>query len=89
MALEGLRAPAPAWVRAFDHWLVDAVERGDVDALADYRSRAPFAERNHPTEEHLLPLFVALGAAGENARGRTLHRSTSYGVLAMTAFAFG
>jgi 4,5-DOPA dioxygenase extradiol len=58
------------------------------DALVDYRRRAPFAAKNHPTEEHYFPLLVALGAAGPGARGRTLHRSTTYGVLAMTAFAF-
>lgn len=78
----------PAWVRAFDDWLVDAVERGDEEALVEYRRRAPFAERNHPTEEHFLPLLVALGAAGPGARGRVLHRSTTYGVLAMSAFEF-
>lgn len=80
---------APAWVTEFDDWLVDAVERGDAEALVNYRSRAPSAESNHPTEEHYIPLLVAFGAAGPNARGRTLHRSTTYGVLSMTAFAFG
>lgn len=82
-------SPEPDWVQAFDDWLVAAVERGDEEALVDYRSRAPFAAENHPTEEHYFPLLVALGAAGPNARGRTLHRSTTYGVLAMSAFAFG
>ncbi|MBL8861186.1 MAG: dioxygenase [Planctomycetes bacterium] len=87
-SLEPPGSAAPAWVQAFDDWLVAAVERGDADALVDYRRRAPHAERNHPTEEHYLPLLVALGAAGEGARGRTLHRSTTFGVLAMSAFAF-
>ncbi len=82
-------APAPEWVREFDAWLTDAARRGDVEALVDYRSRAPSAVRNHPTEEHLIPLFVALGAAGEGAKGRLLHHSTTYGVLSMSAFSFG
>jgi len=81
-------SPRPDWVRAFGDWLVAAVERGDEEALVDYRRRAPFAARNHPTEEHYVPLLVAAGAAGVNARGRTLHRSHTYGVLEMTAFAF-
>lgn len=80
--------PPPAYVGAFDDWLVAAVEAGRTDDLVDYRRQAPEAARNHPTEEHLLPLFVALGAGGGEA-GRTLHRSTSWGIIAMTAFAFG
>jgi 4,5-DOPA dioxygenase extradiol len=74
--------------KAFDDWLVARVEEGDVEALLEYRERAPFAARHHPTEEHLLPLFVALGAAGPGARGRALHRSTTWGALSMTAFEF-
>ncbi|MBX6366987.1 MAG: dioxygenase, partial [Rhodospirillales bacterium] len=41
--------------------------------------------RNHPTEEHFLPLFVALGAGG---RAERLHSSTSMGALRMDAYAF-
>lgn len=79
---------APSWVRSFDDWLVERVELGDERGLAGYRSLAPHAERNHPTEEHLFPLQVAFGAAGEGARGSVLHRSVEWGTLAMTAFRF-
>lgn len=79
---------APNWVRAFDDWLVERAAAGDADALVDYRKRAPDARRNHPTEEHFLPLHVALGAAGEGARGTALHRSVQYGTLSMTALRF-
>ena len=48
---------------------------------------APEAARNHPTDEHLLPLFVAMGAGG--AQGVRLHHSYTYDVLAMDAYAFG
>jgi 4,5-DOPA dioxygenase extradiol len=87
-ALERPGSRAPNWVSAFDDWLVERAVEGDVESLVDYRARAPFAAQNHPTEEHYFPLLVALGAAGEGARGRVLHRSTTYGVLSMTAFAF-
>ena len=80
---------APGWVTAFDDWLAARVEAGDTDALVRYRALAPDARRNHPSEEHYAPLLVALGAAGPAARGRVLHRSTTYGVLSMAAFAFG
>lgn len=76
-----------AWSKAFDDWLVDKIEAGDVEALLGWNERAPHALRSHPTSEHLLPLFVALGAS-RDGRGRALHRSTTYGSLAMTAFAF-
>jgi 4,5-DOPA dioxygenase extradiol len=87
-ALERPGSQAPDWVRAFDDWLVERAAAGDAESLVEYRARAPFAAQNHPTEEHYFPLLVALGAAGEGARGRVLHRSTTYGVLSMTAFAF-
>jgi 4,5-DOPA dioxygenase extradiol len=49
---------------------------------------APEAERNHPTDEHFLPFYVALGA-GEGASGRRLHHSYDRELLAMDAYAFG
>ena len=81
-------APAPDWVRAFADWVADAVAAGDAAALVDYRRKGPQACRNHPTDEHYLPLLVALGAAGEGARGIRLPGGVSYGVLAMDAFVF-
>jgi len=76
----------PTFVTEFNDWLHVQVTAGDVDALIDYRRLAPAAVRNHPTEEHLLPLFVAMAAGG--GAGRRLHASISDGVLAMDAYAF-
>lgn len=81
------QAASPFWVQQFDHWLADMIEQGDWQALLNYRQIAPFARENHPTEEHLLPLFVALGAAGE-AKGIQLHQSYVYGAFSMAAYAF-
>lgn len=78
----------PDWARAFEDWLVAAAVAGDGDALGDYRQRAPAARQAHPTEEHFLPLPLALGAGGPRARGRVLHRGFSYGSLSMASFAF-
>ena len=55
----------PGWSREFDAWATEAIERGDLDELADYRSRAPGLRFAHPTVEHLVPLFVAAGAGGD------------------------
>ncbi len=56
-------AKAPGWSTDFDAWAADALGRGDVDALASYRSAAPGMPYAHPTVEHYTPLFVTLGAA--------------------------
>jgi len=58
-------AEAPGWSRDFDAWAADALARGDVDALASYRSKAPGMPYAHPTVEHFTPLFVTLGAAAD------------------------
>ncbi|MGG6298184.1 DODA-type extradiol aromatic ring-opening family dioxygenase [Leptolyngbya sp. AN02str] len=84
---DGTQTP-PTWVTEFDQWLAEHVLRNDVDALLNYRQLAPYAVRNHPTDEHLLPLFVALGAAAESPLISQLHASYSHTVLSMAAYAF-
>lgn len=56
-------ADVPGWSRDFDLWAGDALTRGDVDLLSDYRAKAPGMPYAHPTVEHYTPLFVTLGAA--------------------------
>jgi 4,5-DOPA dioxygenase extradiol len=50
---------------AFDEWAVDALARGDVDVLTDYRAKAPGAAIAHPTAEHFVPLLLTVGAADD------------------------
>lgn len=76
------------YVREFADWIWERLEAQDLPALLDYRARAPHAVRAHPTEEHLLPFFVALGAAGQTGTTSRLHASVAHGMLAMDAFAF-
>jgi 4,5-DOPA dioxygenase extradiol len=83
----------PAWVTDFRDWIADRVAHGAVDDLTAYRSRAPFARENHPTEEHFLPFHVALGAAGEGGpdgriKGERVHASLLRGAMAMDCYAF-
>jgi len=82
-------AAPPADVVAFADWMHAALQDDRVDDLLAYRRKAPYAAVQHPTDEHLLPLFVALGAAGDKARATRLHASTTYGALRMDAYAFG
>lgn len=78
----------PPYVRQFADWVAERLEEGDLEALLNYRDRAPEALRAHPTEEHLLPLFVALGAAGDVPRAERIHASIQDRVLAMDIYRF-
>jgi 4,5-DOPA dioxygenase extradiol len=78
----------PAYVRAFSDWLAARLAARDTAALLDYRRQAPGGVQAHPSDEHLLPLFVALGAAGENARAHRFHAGIDDYVIAMDAYAF-
>ncbi|QIX25679.1 dioxygenase [Nocardioides sp. JQ2195] len=58
-----IEAAAPGWSKDFDHWAGEALQRGDIDELAAYKSKAPGMPYAHPTVEHYIPLFITLGAA--------------------------
>ncbi|HWS27835.1 MAG TPA: class III extradiol ring-cleavage dioxygenase [Xanthomonadales bacterium] len=79
----------PEYARAFADWVRDAVEQGDVAALVDYRNRAPHARRAHPTEEHFLPLLVALGASLPADRPQWIAGEMTHQVLSMAGCAWG
>lgn len=79
----------PQYAQAFADWIAAAVARYDVDALVHYRERAPHARRAHPTEEHFLPLLVALGASDTDEPRCRVTGGMTYGVLSMDSFLFG
>lgn len=78
-------APEPDWSREFSGWIHERLVVGDAAALADYRAQAPHGALAHPTEEHFMPLFVAMGAGGSAER---LHSSATFGSLRMDAYSF-
>ncbi|MFL9924435.1 class III extradiol ring-cleavage dioxygenase [Herbaspirillum lusitanum] len=73
----------------FLHWFLDHLQSGDLESLLAYRSLAPHAVRTHPTDEHLLSLFFAMGAADDWKRFVHLDSGSTYHSLRMDAFAFG
>ena len=75
--------------QAFREWFATASAAADWPALFDYRRQAPHAQLMHPTDEHLLPWFVAAGAGGGGTPGRRIHASFTHGDLGMDAYAFG
>ncbi len=76
------------YVAPFIDWIEQKLATGDIAALLDYRRQAPYAERAHPTDEHLLPLFVALGAAGKTAKAQRIDAGVDQGLLAMDIYRF-
>jgi 4,5-DOPA dioxygenase extradiol len=82
-----LDSPPPPWVSEFADWLHAAIEADRTEDVLDFETKAPQARRNHPTTEHFLPLFVAMGAGG--GWGKRIHASNTYGILAMDAYQFG
>jgi len=79
--------PAPYATR-FQDWVKQRIEGHALDELADYRKLSPDGVRAHPTDEHFLPLFVALGAAREDYKAERLYDGVEMGALAMDAYRF-
>ena len=76
----------PDWVATFNEWLADKILTDDADALFQYKTHA-YGLRNHPTADHISPLFTALGAGDGGTGTSRLHQSYTYGVLAMDIYA--
>jgi len=85
-AIDAPEAPESA---AFRRWFEQKAAAADWAALLDYRQQAPSAQDMHPTDEHLLPWYVAAGAGGSDDPALRLHASLTYGALGMDAYAFG
>ena len=81
----GATSTMPVWAAEFQDWIVKAVDENRKNDMAHYRSLAPHASRNHPGEEHFLPLLVASGAGD---RGNRIHSDVCFGALAMDAYRF-
>ncbi|MEC9343310.1 MAG: class III extradiol ring-cleavage dioxygenase, partial [Pseudomonadota bacterium] len=83
--------PDPAMsaaVESFTGWFAEQFGAGDREAVLDWRDKAPFVKENHPTDEHLMPLFFAYGAAGEGAKAERVHASRQFGFFAFDSWKF-
>jgi 4,5-DOPA dioxygenase extradiol len=78
-------APTPEWASSFRQWVVNHLVNDDYDSVLDWLARAPHARRNHPTDEHLSPLFFAMGAG---QRFSLVHSSFMFGALGMDIYRF-
>ena len=82
------RAQPMPYAQAFQRFVFENIESWNLDRLAEYRALSPEGVRAHPTEEHFLPLFVALGAAREGTRPERIFDKIEAGALAMDAYVF-
>jgi 4,5-DOPA dioxygenase extradiol len=87
-AFRGHHPETPSWVTEFAEWVDEKLKANDIDSLLKWQDAAPHALKNHPTPEHFLPFFVALGAAGNYSKAQRLNREVAMGVLAMDVYRF-
>ncbi|MFK0312760.1 DODA-type extradiol aromatic ring-opening family dioxygenase [Pseudomonas sp. NPDC090233] len=73
------------WALAFRDWVVEKLGEDNQAALLDFQQQGPFAARNHPSDEHFLPLFFALGAGGKFG---IVHQGFTLGALGMDIYRF-
>lgn len=74
------------WALSFRDWMIEKLAANDEAALHDYRAQAPNAVRNHPSDEHLLPLYFARAAGGQFG---IAHQGFTMGALGMDIYRFG
>jgi 4,5-DOPA dioxygenase extradiol len=87
MVLRMQGGATPDYVQSFADWIHAHMTARDVPGLLAYRQQSS-GKRAHPTDEHLLPLFTALGAAGADAQAEAFFRGISDHVIAMDGYAF-
>ncbi|CAM3647185.1 LigB family dioxygenase [Vibrio aerogenes CECT 7868] len=89
LRLFGPQAKEPSTV--FDHWLNDTLTQAPesrTPSVIDWTS-APYARICHQHEDHLMPLFVALGAAEEDTATRIYHDEGLFGGVTASSYQFG
>jgi 4,5-DOPA dioxygenase extradiol len=80
---------AAGYVQEFSNWVRTAVLARAVQPVIQYRTEAPHAERAHPTEEHFLPLLVAMGAQLDGDQVQLIDGGIEHGMLSMDSFVWG
>ncbi|MZQ99669.1 MAG: dioxygenase [Acidaminobacter sp.] len=76
------------WAVEFDDWLLEHLEKQDLDSLFKFESLAPHSKLAIPRNEHIVPLFIAMGSGQKNAAPKLLHRSYDYGTLSYISIEF-
>ncbi|KAL7202641.1 hypothetical protein ACSBR1_034166 [Camellia fascicularis] len=83
-----IHGPVLSWALEFDSWLKDSLLSGRHEDIIDYEKKAPHAKMAHPEPDHMYPLLVALGSAGNGARAELIHQSWGRGCLSFASYRF-
>ncbi len=90
LRLMGAAGAVPS--QQFDRWLTHALVESSpeqrVQLLTNWEL-APSARIAHPSEDHLIPLMVAVGAAEDEVGVRGYHEETVFGSITASSFRFG
>ena len=81
----GPYSETPKQVTAFNEWIHGAITMRDDASLLKWQA-APGAAWNHPSPDHILPLFTVLGATTAETQATCIHRSLDYEALSMDSY---
>ncbi len=78
------QAVVPVWASTFRNTVVSKLNNSQFDDVLDFNT-LPYLNKNHPSLEHLAPLFFAMGTG---PRFSIVHSSFSMGSLGMDIYRF-
>ncbi|GAA5106825.1 class III extradiol ring-cleavage dioxygenase [Orbus sasakiae] len=78
-----------SYIKPFVRWVESVVKAHDLNAMQHYRKLAPYAKQAHPTDDHFLPLIIALAASDKDEKVTELEGGITYQALAMNNYVFG
>ncbi|MBI5277944.1 MAG: 4,5-DOPA dioxygenase extradiol [Burkholderiales bacterium] len=77
------------WAVAFDRWVGEKVQAGELAELANFKQQGLAAQQSQPTHDHYLPLLYAAGAAEPGEPVRFFNESYQGGSIAMRSIVWG
>ncbi|WP_379971181.1 DODA-type extradiol aromatic ring-opening family dioxygenase [Ectobacillus sp. sgz5001026] len=86
--LEWDQATPEKWALEFDDWLIDHIQKNDLQSLFNYAKLAPKARLAVPRPEHFVPLFIAMGSGNPNQKAKIINRSYDLGTLSYLCLEF-
>jgi len=87
--LHARNAEPEMYIREFIAWMDSAIANNRLEDLMNYRALAPHSKRAHPTDEHLLPLFFALGARQQSDHSVMVKNEIYFGTLSTQSYFWG
>lgn len=85
---ESFRAEGADWAQAFDDWIIEKINKKDIDSILDYKNQAPNSKAAVPTTEHFVPLLILLGLLDLSKEAKILYRGYQFKALSYLSFQF-